>query len=62
MMPNWAGEIEKTLMYCGPSGMIMMKSTMVVKLMAESESSSHRSANGSSRASPDVLLLLKRVS
>jgi hypothetical protein len=29
--PNCAGEIEKTRMYCGPSGIMMMKSTMVVK-------------------------------
>ena len=48
MMPNCAGEIEKTRMYCGPSGMMMMKSTIVVKLMAASESSSNRSLNGSS--------------
>src|SRR5438552_12199007 len=59
MTPNCPGEIEKTRMYCGPSGMMIMKSTIVVKWIAASESSSHRSANGSRRAPPDVLLLLK---
>ncbi len=51
--PNWPGVTPNTRMYCGPSGMMMRKSTMVVNWMAARTNSSNRSLMGLA-CSPEV--------
>jgi hypothetical protein len=51
--------MENTRMYCGPSGMMMMKSTIVVNWMAARESNSNRSANGLRGAPSEEVSVLK---